>query len=120
MYYFSGHFGHKHLDQSDCEAQRHRGDRFAGGRHTGPCGAGRRNDPGSFSGPLTRTASLYFTLVTFSSVGYGDIVARSDAARIVTMVQMTGNLILLGVATRIAITAVQAGLRRDGTKHTDR
>ncbi|MEV5281626.1 potassium channel family protein [Streptomyces sp. NPDC051994] len=79
-----------------------------------------RSDSGSFSGPLTRTASLYFTLVTFSSVGYGDIVARSDTARIITMVQMTCNLILLGVATRIAITAVQSGLRKDGTKHTDR
>ncbi|MGX1564121.1 potassium channel family protein [Streptomyces sp. NPDC055506] len=70
--------------------------------------------PGSFSEPLTKTDSLYFTLTTFTTVGYGDIVARSQTGRVLTMLQMVGGLLLVGVAARILAGAVQAGLRRRG------
>ncbi|MGR4847955.1 potassium channel family protein [Streptomyces sp. LARHCF252] len=70
--------------------------------------------PGSFSEPLTKTDSLYFTLTTFATVGYGDIVARSQTGRVLTMLQMAGGLLLVGVAARILAGAVQAGLRRRG------
>ncbi|MEU3253344.1 ion channel [Streptomyces sp. NPDC006997] len=68
--------------------------------------------PGSFSEPLTRTDALYFTLTTFSTVGYGDITARSQTGRVLTMLQMAGGLLLVGVAARALASAVQAGLRR--------
>jgi hypothetical protein len=71
-----------------------------------------RSTPGSFSEPLSRTDALYFTLTTFSTVGFGDITARSQAGRVVTMVQMAGGLLLVGVAARVLASAVQAGLRR--------
>lgn len=71
-----------------------------------------RSTPGSFSEPLTRTDSLYFTLTTFSTVGFGDITARSQAGRVLTMAQMAGGLLLVGVAARVLASAVQAGLRR--------
>ncbi|MFE9626675.1 potassium channel family protein [Streptomyces sp. NPDC006527] len=70
--------------------------------------------PGSFSEPLTRTDALYFALTTFTTVGYGDITARSQAGRVVTMVQMAGGLLLVGVAARVLAGAVRAGLRRQG------
>ncbi|GHA34261.1 metal transporter [Streptomyces purpurascens] len=70
--------------------------------------------PGSFSEPLTKTDSLYFTLTTLTTVGYGDIVARSQTGRVLTMLQMAGGLLLVGVAARILAGAVQAGLRRRG------
>ncbi|MFF8293110.1 potassium channel family protein [Streptomyces sp. NPDC016309] len=73
-----------------------------------------RSSPGSFSEPLTRTDSLYFTLTTFSTVGFGDITARSQTGRVLTMVQMAGGLLLVGVVARILAGAVQAGLRRQG------
>lgn len=69
-------------------------------------------EPGNFSAPLTRTDALYFTLTVASTVGFGDIVARSETARIVTMIQMVGDILLVGVATRLVVEAVQAGLRR--------
>ncbi|WP_328345467.1 potassium channel family protein [Streptomyces violaceus] len=72
------------------------------------------SSPGSFSEPLTKTDSLYFTLTTFATVGYGDIVARSQTGRVLTMLQMAGGLLLVGVAARILAGAVQAGLRRRG------
>ncbi|MDQ1017599.1 potassium channel family protein [Streptomyces afghaniensis] len=67
---------------------------------------------GSFSEPLTRTDALYFTLTTFSTVGFGDITARSQTGRVLTMAQMAGGLLLVGVAARVLAGAVQAGLRR--------
>jgi hypothetical protein len=70
------------------------------------------SDPDSFSEPLTRTDALYFTLTTFSTVGFGDITARSQAGRVLTMAQMAGGLLLVGVAARVLAGAVQAGLRR--------
>lgn len=71
-----------------------------------------RSTPGSFSEQLTRTDALYFTLTTFSTVGFGDITARSQAGRVLTMAQMLGGLLLVGVAARVLASAVQAGLRR--------
>ncbi|MEV8549827.1 potassium channel family protein [Streptomyces glaucescens] len=70
------------------------------------------SSPGSFSEPLTRTDALYFTLTTFSTVGYGDITAQSQTGRLLTMLQMTGGLLLVGVAARALASAVQEGLRR--------
>nr|WP_079052734.1 potassium channel family protein [Streptomyces phaeochromogenes] len=73
-----------------------------------------RSSPGTFSEPLTRTDALYFTLTTFTTVGFGDIVARSQTGRVVTMLQMAGGLMLVGVAARVLAGAVRAGLRRQG------
>ncbi|CAA20278.1 MULTISPECIES: potassium channel family protein [Streptomyces] len=73
-----------------------------------------RSAPGSFSEPLNRTDALYFTLTTFATVGFGDITARSETGRILTMAQMTGGLLLVGVAARVLASAVQAGLHRQG------
>ncbi|WP_078885069.1 potassium channel family protein [Streptomyces sp. NRRL S-146] len=76
-------------------------------------------NPGSFSEPLTKTDSLYFTLTTFTTVGYGDITARSQTGRVLAMIQMAGGLLLVGVAARILAGAVQAGLRRQGREPSD-
>ncbi|GHF04188.1 potassium channel family protein [Streptomyces fumanus] len=71
-----------------------------------------RSAPDSFSEPLTRTDALYFTLTTFATVGFGDITPRSRTGRILTMAQMTGGLLLVGIAARVLASAVQAGLTR--------
>jgi voltage-gated potassium channel len=66
-----------------------------------------RATPASFSHHLTRTDSLYFTVTTFSTVGYGDITAVSQAARLVVTVQMILDLLALGLGIRVFIGAVQ-------------
>lgn len=71
-----------------------------------------QSEPRSFTEPLTRTDALYFTITVFSTVGLGDIAARSEPARVVTMLQMTGDILVVAVAARMAVGAVQAGLRR--------
>lgn len=68
--------------------------------------------PGSFSEPLSRTDALYFAMTVFSTVGFGDITARSETARLLTTGQITLNLLLLGVAARLLANAVQRGRER--------
>ncbi len=68
--------------------------------------------PGSFSEPLSRTDGLYFAMTVFSTVGFGDITARSEPARALTTGQITLNLLLLGVAARLLANAVQRGRER--------
>jgi voltage-gated potassium channel len=60
---------------------------------------------------LTRTDALYFTVSTFASVGFGDIVATTESSRALVTVQMILNLIVLGAVVRILISAVQRARR---------
>jgi len=74
---------------------------------------------GSFSQPLTRTNALYFTVTVFATVGFGDITAMTEAARLVVTVQMLIDLVILGLGARVIFGAVSRGrqrqLRNNGT-----
>jgi voltage-gated potassium channel len=69
-------------------------------------------DAGAFSEPLSRTDALYFTITVFSTVGFGDITPKTDLARVATMVQMLGDLLVVGLVLRLMVGAVRAGLQR--------
>jgi voltage-gated potassium channel len=70
-------------------------------------------DAHSFSvHPLTRTDTLYFTVTVFSTVGFGDISAASQAARLLVIVQMILDLLVLGLGIRVYLGAVQRGRDR--------
>ena len=62
---------------------------------------------GGFTPPITNlVAALYYSMVTMSTVGYGDIVPRTDEARLFTV-----SVIILGVAVfATSLTAVIAPL----------
>jgi voltage-gated potassium channel len=65
-----------------------------------------RADASSFSEPLGRTGAMYLTMTTLSTVGYGDVVAKTDAARITVMIQMVFNVAFIGLAVKwISFTA---------------
>ena len=68
-----------------------------------------RAAPGSFSQHLTRTDALYFTVTTFSTVGYGDITGVSEAARLVVTAQIILDLVLLGLGLQLFVGAVRLG-----------
>ena len=79
-----------------------------------------RTSAASFTQPLTRTDALYFTVTVFSTVGFGDISPKSEAARVVLIVQMLADLALLGAGIRVLVGAVQRGRQQrpdtgDGT-----
>ena len=67
-------------------------------------------DAGNFNvHSLTRTDSLYFTITVFATVGFGDISATSQAARIAVMAQMILDLLVLGLLVKVFLNAVQLG-----------
>lgn len=68
-----------------------------------------RASAASFTESMTKTDALYFTVTVFSTVGFGDIAAKSEAARVVLIVQMLGDLALLGAGARILLGAVRRG-----------
>jgi ion channel len=70
---------------------------------------------GSFGGPLSHTDGLYFTVTVFSTVGFGDITAKTETARLVVTGQMIADLIVLGLALRVIVGAVRRGLQRRST-----
>ena len=75
-----------------------------------------RASAAAFTQPLTRTDALYFTVTVFSTVGFGDISPKSEAARVVLIVQMLGDLAVLGAGIRVLLGAVQRGRQqRPGT-----
>jgi hypothetical protein len=68
------------------------------------------DQPASFkSGHLTRTDALYFTVTVFSTVGFGDITATSQTARLVVTAQMILDLLLVGLGIRLVLGAVKVG-----------
>ena len=69
-------------------------------------------EPSTFSEPMTRLDSMYFTVTVFATVGFGDITAVSQGARAVTTVQMMGGLVLVGLIARVIVGAVQVGRSR--------
>ena len=71
-----------------------------------------RADASDFTAPLSRTDALYFTVTIFSTVGFGDISAKAEAARLVVTAQMFLDLIILGLGVRIILSAVQRGRER--------
>ena len=73
-----------------------------------------RHSPESFSEPLGRIGALYFTLTTLTTVGYGDIHARTDEARIVVMIQMVFNVAIIGTSVRLILGAARREARRRG------
>jgi hypothetical protein len=67
---------------------------------------------GNFSEPMTRTDALYFTVTIFATVGFGDIVAVSEGARVLVMGQMVLDVIIVGLGAKIIVDAVKYGRER--------
>ena len=66
----------------------------------------------NFSEPLDHVGAVYFTVTVISTVGFGDIVARSDIARILVCTQILLDLGLLVGIARTVVFAARVGVRR--------
>jgi hypothetical protein len=77
-----------------------------------------RASDGTFNEALTRTDALYFTVTVFATVGFGDIAATSQAARLIVTFQMLVNLVLIGAGLRIVVGAVRVARGRDAPSPT--
>jgi voltage-gated potassium channel len=74
------------------------------------------HNDGQFAGLETRVDALYFTVTTLSTVGFGDISASGQVARLVVTLQIIFNLAFVGIAVRAFIAAARRaeGLGPDG------
>jgi len=54
-------------------------------------------EPGQFAELHTRTDALYFNVTTLATVGFGDVHATGQAARVAITVQIVFNLIFIGL-----------------------
>jgi hypothetical protein len=71
-----------------------------------------QSTPSAYTESLTRMDSMYFSVTIFSTVGFGDISAVSESARVVVTIQMITDLIVLGGGVRIIFGAVEVGRER--------
>lgn len=65
--------------------------------------------PAGFGEPLSHSDALYFTVTVFSTVGFGDITAKTETARLVVTAQMVADLIILSLAVKVIVEAVRRG-----------
>jgi voltage-gated potassium channel len=75
---------------------------------------------GSFNQPMTHSNALYFTVTVFATVGFGDITATTETARLLVTGQMIIDLIILGIGARVILGAVQRSRQQQphGTRTT--
>ena len=73
----------------------------------------------NFNEPLTRTDALYFTVTVFATVGFGDIVATTEGARVLVMGQMVAGIVIIGLGARIIVDAVKRGQQRQPAPGSD-
>ena len=68
---------------------------------------------GQFSGLETRVDAVYFTVTTLATVGYGDVTATGQAARVAVTCQMVFSITFISLAARVLIgTATRRKERR--------
>ncbi|MFJ9647639.1 potassium channel family protein [Streptomyces sp. NPDC004244] len=74
--------------------------------------------PGSFGRRLSHTNGIYFAISVFSTVGFGDFTARSEAAQLVVTGQMLSDLAVFGLAIKVIVNAARQGRQRKSTMAT--
>jgi voltage-gated potassium channel len=74
---------------------------------------------GGFTEQMTRTSALYFSVVVFSSVGFGDIAPKNDLTRILVTTQMLGSLVFIATVIRLFFGASKMSLQRRQTDSDD-
>jgi voltage-gated potassium channel len=73
--------------------------------------------PGQVADSRTKTDALYFTITTLSTVGYGDVHAVGQLARVAVIVQIIFDLSFLGTAITVASGILRTKAARLGPQH---
>ena len=78
-----------------------------------------QTQPDSFTQPMDKIDAMYFTVTVFSTVGFGDITAKTDLARTLVTVQMLVNLVVIGLVAKVIFGAVDTGLKKRSAAHPE-
>jgi voltage-gated potassium channel len=70
------------------------------------------HSPGQLRGVSTRTDALYFTISTLTTVGYGDVHAAGQIARVLVILQLLFDVVFVG-----ALVSTVVGTVRSRTPH---
>jgi voltage-gated potassium channel len=65
---------------------------------------------GAFSQPLDHITAFYFTVVVFSTVGFGDIYGKTDPARLAVTIQIFLDLLFIATVVQLLVGTVQRRL----------
>jgi hypothetical protein len=71
------------------------------------------DDAATFTEPLSRSDAIYLTVTIFATVGFGDISAQTETARLVVTAQMLLDLVVLGLGINVILGAVKRGKADD-------
>ncbi len=71
------------------------------------------HNPQTFNQVLSHSSALYFTIVTFGTVGFGDISANSDLARLLVSAQIILDVVFIAALAKSVVFASQFTLKRD-------
>jgi len=71
-----------------------------------------RANPVNFSQPMDHVGAVYFTVTVIGTVGFGDIVAKTDLARLIVSFQILLDLGLVVGLVRTMVYAARVGARR--------
>jgi hypothetical protein len=66
-----------------------------------------KSSPAAFTQPLDKIGALYFTVTVFTTVGFGDIAARTHPARLAVTAQMVLDVIVIAVVIRLILEAAR-------------
>ena len=69
----------------------------------------------SFGEHLSHTDAMYFSTTVFTTVGFGDITAKTQAARVVVTFQMFLDLVILALVARVIVSAIKLSQQRHAT-----
>jgi voltage-gated potassium channel len=72
--------------------------------------------PGTFAavGDFSRMSAIYFSFITLATLGYGDIVPRSDVARGLAILEGVGGQLFLAVMVARLVSLYAGGAPRGG------
>ncbi len=67
------------------------------------------SEPASFSEALSHSDALYFAIVVFGTVGFGDIAPVTDPARMLVASQVLLDLVFIALVVRVLFAASRRG-----------
>ncbi|MFF7082499.1 potassium channel family protein [Streptomyces lavendulae] len=73
------------------------------------------HSPGSFGTHLSHTSGLYFSVTVFTTVGFGDITAKSGVAQLLVTAQMLLDLAVFGLVIKTIVDAAHRERERMNT-----